>query len=250
MTVKEFARGQISAMVKRIALFRMVCFCLCATCGASGQGLHFRNEAPNEVPATSPKSSSLLPDAPSAIVPAPAALEPVSVQRISTEAHSSLRIAPLNVAAVGMPVATARFQAVLAFDPDQHLEQSKSSALFFKHLNSSLTNPNLRYRPSDNNTVLGRATDAASRVLLTRDQSGKRKFNSTYFLRLATAVAADSASRKYRARSKTAPLSDFGSNVGNDTGMNLLHEFGPGLQQAVVSHLPKFVSRIQERILH
>jgi hypothetical protein len=247
MMVKEFASGQISVMVKWIALFRIFCFGLCAVCGASGQGLHSRNE----VPATSPKSSSSLPDAPSAIVLAPGALvEPVSVQRISAEAHAPLSVAPLTVAAVGMPVATARFQAALAFDPDQHPTQSNSGALFFRRLYPSLNNPNLRYRPSDNNTVLGRATDAASRILLTRDQTGKRKFNSTYFLRLATAVAADSASRKYRARSKTAPLSDFGSNVGNDTGMNLLHEFGPGLQQAVVSHLPKFVSRIQARILH
>ena len=249
MMVKEFASGQISVMVKRIALFRIFCFCLCAVCGASGQGLHSRNE----VPATSPKSSSSssLPDAPSAIVLAPAALlQPISVQRISAEAHSPLGVAPLNVAAVGMPVAAARFQAVLAFDTDQHPAQSNSGALFFKRLYPSLNNPNLRYRPSDKDSVMGRATDAASRILLTRDQTGKRKFNSTYFLRLATAVAADSASRKYRARSKTAPLSDFGSNVGNDTGMNLLHEFGPGLQQAVVSHLPKFVSRIQARFLH
>jgi hypothetical protein len=230
-------------MVKRIALFRIVCFFLCAMGAAFCQ-----SDRPSSSSKSSSKSSSLssLPDAPSALISTPARPVPeISVRQVGAGVH-----APLNVAAVGMPVATARFQAVLAFDPDQHLEQSKSSALFFKHLNSSLTNPNLRYRPSDNNTVLGRATDAASRVLLTRDQSGKRKFNSTYFLRLATAVAADSASRKYRARSKTAPLSDFGSNVGNDTGMNLLHEFGPGLQQAVVSHLPKFVSRIQERILH
>jgi len=85
--------------------------------------------------------------------------------------------------------------------------------------------------------------------VLTRDQSGKRRFNTAYFLRLATSVAADSASRKYRARSKTAPLSDFGSNVGNDAGMNLFHEFGPDLGQAVTSHLPKFVERIEERIL-
>jgi len=234
LIVKEFACGQISVMVKRITLFRIVCFFLCAMCAAFCQ---------SDRPSTSSKSSSQssLPDAPSALV-----LSQVHpVQEITYEAH-----APLNVAAVGMPVATARFQAALAFDADQHPAQSNSSALFFRRLYPSLNNPNLRYRPSDNNTVLGRATDAASRVLLTRDQSGKRRFNSTYFLRLATAVAADSASRKYRARSKTAPLSDFGSNVGNDTGMNLLHEFGPGLQQAVVSHLPKFVSRIQARILH
>jgi hypothetical protein len=243
MTAKGFAAGQISVMVKRIALFRIVCFSLCAVCGASGQGLHFQTKAA----ATSSKSfsSSSLPDAPSVLALAQAR----PAQQISAEAQPPLSVAPLNVAAVATPVATARFQAALALQPDQRPNQQNSSALFFKHLNSSLTNPNLRYRASDNESVMGRATDAASRILLTRDQSGKRKFNSTYFLRLATSIAADSASRKYRASSKTAPLSDFGSTVGNDAGMNLLHEFGPGLQQAVTSHLPKFVSRIQERIL-
>jgi hypothetical protein len=248
MTTKEFASGQISVMVKWIALFRIVSFCLCAACGAWCQGEHSQSAAPatpsKSFSFPSASSSGSLPDAPSALV----LTQAQPVQEISHQAHG-----PLSVAAVGMPVATTRFQAVLAFDPGQHTgqhsEQSNSGALFFKRLYPTLNNPNLRYRPSDNDSVLGRATDAASRVLLTRDPSGKRKFNSTYFLRLATAVAADSASRKYRARSKTAPLSDCGSNVGNDTGMNLLHEFGPGLQQAVVSHLPKFVSRIQEHIV-
>jgi hypothetical protein len=247
MAAKGFAAGQISVMVKRIALFRVVGFCLCAACGAFCQ---------SDRPSTSAKFSSFsssLPDAPSALVLNQA--HPVQeIGRgigwgINDEAQFPLRVAPPNVAVVGMPVATARFQAALALQPDQHPDQQKSSAFFFKRLYPSLNNPNLRYRPSDNSSVLGRATDAASRILLTRDQSGKRRFNSTYFLRLATSVAADSASRKYRARSKTAPLSDFGSNVGNDAGMNLLHEFGPSLQQALTSHLPKFISRIEERIL-
>jgi hypothetical protein len=242
MTAKGFAARQISVMVKRIALFRIVGFCLCAVCAVSGQ---------SDRPSTSSKSTSLsspssLPDAPSALVLTQAR----PVQENSDEAQLPVRVAPLTVAAVGMPVATARFQAAVALQPDQRPDQQKSSPLFFKHLYPSLTNPNLRYRPSDNNSVLGRATDAASRILITRDESGKRRFNSTYFLRLATSIAADSASRKYRAPSKTAPLSDFGSDVGNDAGMNLLHEFGPGLQQAVVTHLPKFVSRIEERISH
>jgi hypothetical protein len=45
-----------------------------------------------------------------------------------------------------------------------------------------------------------------------------------------------------------APFSDFGSTVGNDAGMNLWHEFGPGIQQLMKSHAPKFVSKIEERI--
>jgi len=238
MIAKGFASGQISVMVKRIALFRVVGFCLCAVCGAACQS--DRPAASSKSLSVSPSSLSL-PDAPSALV-----LTHVNpVQGISDAAR-----VPLSVTAVGLPSATTRFQAALALQPGQHPDQQKSNALFFRHLTPSLTKPNLRYRPSDNDSVMGRATDAASRILVIRDQSGKRRFNTTYLLRLATSVAADSASRRYRARSKTAPLSDIGSTVGNDAGMNLLHEFGPSLQQTVTSHLPKFLSRIQERMLH
>ena len=97
---------------------------------------------------------------------------------------------------------------------------------------------------------MGRATDAASRILVTRDQSGRPRLNTSYFLRVATSVAAHSASRTYRARSGTAPLGDFGSTVGNDAGMNLLHEFGPAVRKMATGHLPEFVSRIEERIIH
>jgi hypothetical protein len=108
----------------------------------------------------------------------------------------------------------------------------------------------LRYRASASDSLMGRATDAASRILVTRDESGRRRFNTSYFLRVATSVAAHSASRSYRVRSGTAPLGDFGSTVGNDAGMNLLHEFGPAVRKMATGHLPEFVSRMEERIIH
>jgi hypothetical protein len=234
MTAKGFAAGQISVMVKRISLFGIVSgFVLCAACAAFCQ---------DRRAATSPR---LLPDAPSArFLPQTHPLQGIGIgNRGSNEVGS-----PLAVTAIGLPSAGDR-QAGIDWPLDQHLDQRTASALFFKHIYPSLTSPNLRYRPSDNQSLMGRATDAASWIILTRDQQGKRRFNTTYFVRLATSIVADSGSRTWRARSKTAPLSDFGSTVGNDAGMNLLHEFGPSLQQAVTSHLPRFVSRIEERIL-
>jgi hypothetical protein len=64
-----------------------------------------------------------------------------------------------------------------------------------------------------------------------------------------TSVAAVNASRRYRARSGTAPLSDFGSTIGSDAGRNLLHEFGPGIRQMMTSHMPQFMFRIQDRVV-
>ncbi len=38
--------------------------------------------------------------------------------------------------------------------------------------------------------------------------------------------------------------------IGSDAGINLLHEFGPGIRQMVKGHTPKFVSKIKENITH
>jgi hypothetical protein len=102
----------------------------------------------------------------------------------------------------------------------------------------------------DTENLMGRTVHAASRTFVTRDESGKGRINSSYFLRTLTAVVADTASRPYWRRSVGEPFSDFGSNVGNSAGMNVLHEFEPSLQQALKSHTPRFVSRIEQRIGH
>jgi hypothetical protein len=95
---------------------------------------------------------------------------------------------------------------------------------------------------------MGRATYAASRILFTQDNSGRGSLNTSYFLAVLSSAAAHTAYRPYWRRSVSEPFSDFGSTIGNDAGMNLLHEFGPGLQQLMKSHAPKFVSRIEERL--
>jgi hypothetical protein len=178
-------------------------------------------------------STNSLPDAPSAQVSTSA--QPF--QPVIFETHRPALMAP------------ARLPSAAAFD--EALPPRKTSApLFFKHLYSTSASTNSRYRASDSDTLLGRATDAASRIFVTQDETGRRRINTTYFLRVATSIAAHNAARTYRARSSTAPLGDFGSTVGNDAGMNLLHEFGPSFRKAATSHLPLFVSRIEERIAH
>lgn len=126
--------------------------------------------------------------------------------------------------------------------------QKESDDFLSKFLVASLHNPNSRYRASSNDSWMGRATDAASSILVTRDETGKRRLNTSYLVSVLTSVAAHSASRPYWLRSSSAPIGDFGSTVGNDAGMNLMHEFGPGLREAVTGHMPSFVFRIQQRV--
>jgi len=125
--------------------------------------------------------------------------------------------------------------------------RKEPSDFFGKYLYPSLLKRNLDYRPSSGGSVLGRATYAASRIFVTHDNSGKGRLNTSYFLAGLSSAAMHSAYRPYWRRGVSEPFSDFGSTIGNDAGMNLFHEFGPGIQQLMKSHAPKFVSRIEER---
>jgi len=65
-----------------------------------------------------------------------------------------------------------------------------------------------------------------------------------------SAVAMHAAYRPYRARSTSETFNNFGSTIGGDAGINVFHEFRPGIGQIVKGLTPKFVSRIEERITH
>jgi hypothetical protein len=107
-----------------------------------------------------------------------------------------------------------------------------------------------RYYTSTSSSFLGRTTYAASRILITRDDSGERALNSSYFLGVLTSVAIATAYRPYWARSTSATFKTFGSTIGSDAGINLFHEFGPGIQQILKGHTPNLMSRIEENITH
>ena len=258
-------------MVKRIALSRIICFCPLAAGAASCQsepalgeglrGLQFRgtDRQRQERGAGRLSPAAPLPDAPLPSAPAP------GLTRFQTDSFRGTggqpRL-PFSVGAVdpsGFRETQAAYVAALFSSnagsqfflnaPDK-LPAQKSSRFFLdKYLNPTTLPRGSRYQASSRDDFMGRATDAASRIFLTRDLSGARRLNTSYFLRVATSIVADTASRPYWRRSASAPFSDFGSTVGNDAGMNLLHEFGPSLQHAVTSHVPKFVWRMEEGIL-
>jgi hypothetical protein len=130
---------------------------------------------------------------------------------------------------------------------DQMGSNQESKTIFAKYLSAPSTKPLASHYAGDSG-LIGRATYAASRIFVTRDESGKGRLNTSYLLRALTSVAADTASRPYWRRSASGSVSDFGSTVGNDAGMNVWHEFQPGIEQLMKNHAPRFVTRIEERI--
>jgi hypothetical protein len=245
--------------VKRIAPIRVISFFLLATCGAFcqserssaglGQGLEFDGSDSHELQRQDMRNWKSLPDAPSVQPPTQAE----KFRMFVDEARSRLTLGAAVVNASIMretelghltpgrrPSLTALYKGVLI--------QKESSAFFGKYLYPSLLKQDARYYPSSSSSFLGRATYAASRILTTRNDSGKGTLNTSYFLGVLTSVAIATAYRPYRRRSTSATFKTFGSTIGSDAGINLLHEFGPGIRQMVKGHAPKFVSRIEERI--
>jgi len=208
-------------MVKQFASLGVVSFVLLAACGAVCQNVHHS-----------------LPDAPAL----QAATPEHSFNGFAEGARSPLRF--------GVSAGNTGLMRQLVFaDPDKAVSSQKEpDAVLRKYLYPSSPRQQSGYHSASNGSLMGRATSAASRPLITRDDSGKARLNTSYLLRTLTAVAKETASTPYWRRSLAGPFGDFGSTVGNDAGMNLWREFGPGIQQLMKSHTPKFVSRIEERV--
>jgi hypothetical protein len=212
-------------MVKRIASFGAVGFVLLAACGAVCQDRQFQS----------------LPDAPSAQAATQAATQGQRFGALVEEARS-----PLIFGALSAPAGFTRQEEFFLSDRTAS-RHSDPDAIFRKYLSSSSGKRQPGYQSAGGNLV-GRATHAASGTVVTRDDSGKGKLNTSYLLRALTSVAKDTASTPYWRRSAGAPFSDFGSTVGNDAGMNLWREFRPGIERLAKNHAPMFISKIEERI--
>ena len=230
--------------MKRTAPIRLVSFFLVAACGAMGQGeltaadsLHAEASNLPGVQYQETPASRSLPDAPSAQYSTQAKL-----RGFVNESRSPLVFGPAGLN-LGEEKANLSSTYAVTFTEDA------SSRFFEKYLYPSLLKQNPRYHPSTSESFLGRATYAASRILVTHDDSGKGKLNGAYFLGVLASVAIHTAHRPSGLRTASEPFNNFGSMLGSDAGMNLFHEFGPGLRQLAKGHEPRFMSRIQDRVM-
>jgi hypothetical protein len=209
-----------------MAPIRVLAVLLVATCGALSQQQ------------SEPASADLLPDAP-------------SVQNPSAQSSSKYESFRTFLNSAGLPVTeSAKDSQAFRFDPG-HFEMQpirKESADPLARLFLSSTTNNRTAYVSTSNSLMVRATDAASSVLFTHDEAGRKTLNTHYLLRVLISAAADSAHTPYWKRSASQPISDVGSTIGNDAGMKVFHEFEPGILQAVKRLQPKFIAGIGQRI--
>lgn len=212
-------------MVKGIASAGVVAFALLGAGAALCQSGH-----------------ELLPDAPSAV----AGLAQRSNAFVE-DARLPLNIGGINVGVVGDAGWSMR-QEGLSFSRGSAWRHKDPEAIFRKYLNPGSPRQAVSNRPASGVSLVGRGTQAAARTVVTRNEAGKGRLNTSYLLRTLTAVAKDSASTPYWRRHFTSTYSDFGSTVGSDAGMNLWHEFGPNIGHVLKNLTPGFVSRMESRI--
>ena len=203
----------------------------------------------HEVQRVEPPRWKSLPDAPSAQPPT----QGEKFRAFVDEARSPLTFGAAGVNTGIMHLAdmgglSSRREASLTELYKGVLIQKESSAFFSKYFYPALLRQDPRYHHSSSPSIWGRAMYAASRTVITRNDSGKATLNTSYFLGVLTSVAIATAYRPYWRRSTSATFTTFASTIGSDAGMNILREFGPGIRQIVKGHAPKFVSRIDERI--
>jgi len=245
--------------VKRIAPISVISSVLLVACGALCQ-----SERPSEgllqgdgskspaVQSQEMRNWRSLPDAPSTEQPARQAEK---LQKFAYEARSPLT---MRAASISSNVRRGTELRHLTLAPQRSLipsdellfTQRESSNFVVKYLCPPFVKRSLLYRPSTSNRFTGRAMYAASHIFVTREDSGKKRLNASYFLGVLSLVAIHSARRPYWARSASAPFNDFGSTIGNDAGINLFHEFEPGIRQMVKGHTPRFSPKIREGITH
>ena len=133
-----------------------------------------------------------------------------------------------------------RFGATLADTESRRLVQS--------FLLSTLFHQDPRYFPSDRKSLLGRAWYAATRVLITRSDTGRSEFNSSeLFGALAVSSLQDAY---YPAPSRTFgdTMSRFAEALGSDATSYVLNEFAPDLKRLFREHAPQKVKEIEQKI--
>jgi hypothetical protein len=256
---KSLAALPERAIVKRIAPLSVISSVLLVACGAlsqserpSGGLLQGDGSKSPAVQSQEMRTWRSLPDAPSTVQPARQA------EKLQTFAY--IARSPVTMRSAGITSDVRRAAELRHLTPalqpslipiDELLFTQKDASNFVvKYLCPPLVKRSLLYHPSTSKGFMGRAMYAASHIFVTREDSGKKRLNASYFLGVLSLVAIHSARRPYWARSASAPFNDFGSTIGNDAGINLFHEFEPGIKQMVKGHTPRFSSKIREGITH
>ncbi len=186
--------------MKRTVVIRIISFFLLAACGALCQirpsadllaGSLF--DGPNSPGTNSTEAQHQFPDAPSPVQPPS---EPTGFQTFiePVSSPSVFRPAALGAGLSHQTTSGQRTSLPALYQAAPFQKESAGGAFLGRYLYPLLRKPAPRNEPVASGSFIGRAFQSASRMVVTRDDSGKRKPNTSYLIRTLTSAAIDFAS--------------------------------------------------------
>jgi hypothetical protein len=113
---------------------------------------------------------------------------------------------------------------------------------------STILHEDPRYFPSHKRTLILRAWYAATRVVITRNDSGDNTFNSSEFLGALFTSSLQNSYYPRHDRNVGETMNRFSGALSSDAVGNLLREFTPDMKRLFRKHAPKKILRIEEKL--
>jgi hypothetical protein len=113
---------------------------------------------------------------------------------------------------------------------------------------STILHQDPRYFPSHKRTFIPRAWYAATRVVVTKNDSGDSAFNTSEFLGALFASSLQNSYYPRHDRTFSDTMNRFGGALSSDAITDLLREFTPDMKRLFRRHAPKKIRRIEEKL--
>jgi len=115
-------------------------------------------------------------------------------------------------------------------------------------LPSTILHQDPRYFPSRKRMFTSRIWYSATRVVVTKNDSGDSTFNSSEFLGALFTSALQNSYYPRHDRNVGDTMSRFGGALSSDAIGNLLREFTPDMKRLFRRHAPKKIRKIEEKL--
>jgi hypothetical protein len=113
---------------------------------------------------------------------------------------------------------------------------------------SSVLHQDPRYFPSHNRRFIARSWYAATRVVITRNDSGFNTFNTSEFLGALLTSSLQNSYYPRHDRTFGDTMNRFSGALSSDALGNLVKEFTPDMKRLFRRHAPKRILRIEEKL--
>jgi hypothetical protein len=113
---------------------------------------------------------------------------------------------------------------------------------------SAILHQDPRYFPSYRRVLIARTWYAATRVVITRRDSGDETFNTSEFLGALFSSALQNSYYPRHDRSFGETMNRFSGALSSDAIGNLLREFTPDMKRLFRKHAPEKILRIEEKL--